>query len=307
MLFYHINKRVEYLLLLPVIIASLALSGEAQAYKLVTDPLGRKVMAPDHPKRIVALAPSITEMIFALEQERRLKGATRYSNFPPEAEKLPKVGSYVYLDLERILALKPDLCIAVKDGNPKKVIDKLESLNIPVYAVDPRGLDTVMETILDVGRLLNVPKKGEAIVQEMRSRIQRVKFLAAKAGHRPRVFFQIGITPIVAVGTNTFFHELITLAGGKNLSQGPVPYPRYSKEQIIALSPEVFIISSMARGEAFERVKTEWGRWPSLPAVKNHRIHLVDSDILDRAGPRLADGLELLFRLIHPELAKEIP
>jgi iron complex transport system substrate-binding protein len=271
----------------------------------VTDQLGRQVNAPDNPQRIVALAPNITEIIFALGQEHRLKGVTRYSDFPSEAAKLFKVGSYVHLDLERIVALKPDLCIAIKDGNPRLVAQRLESLKIPVYAVDPKNLDSIMNTIIEIGELLDADEKAKMLVRDMHSRIQRVKSLVEKAAHRPGVFFQIGISPIVSVGTPTFIHELIVLAGGTNLASGPVPYPRFSREQVLALSPEVFIITSMERATVFEKVKAEWSQWPNLPAVRNKRIYLEDSNLFDRPTPRLVGGLELLVRLIHPELFEE--
>ncbi len=273
--------------------------------RTVTDQMGRRVTLPDQPRRIVALAPSITEIIFALGQGHRLIGATRFSNHPARAEALPRVGSYVRLDLERIVALKPDLCIAIKEGNPKAVIDRLESLKIPVYAVDPRNLDTVMKTVQDIGVILGAAERAEILIRNMRSRIRQVKSVVAKTAYRPRVFFQIGISPIVSAGTDTLINELIVLAGGKNLAEGPTPYPRFSREQVLGLSPEVFIITSMARQTAFEQVKAEWIRWHDMPAVRDRRIFLVDSDLFDRPTPRLLDGLELLVRLIHPQMHEE--
>jgi len=270
--------------------------------KAVTDQMGRHVTVPKKPERIVSLAPSITEIIFALDQGHRLKGVTTYSDFPLEAQKLPKVGSYVQLDLEKIVALKPDLCIAIKDGNPIAVARRLESLKIPVYAVNPRNLETVIQTVQEIGGLLNVQKKADQLVQSMNRRIQQVKSLVAQTVYRPRVFFQIGVSPIVSVGTHTFSNELIVLAGGKNVAQGPIAYPRYSIEQVLALSPEVIIITSMARAAIFKQVKAQWNRWPSLPAVRNHRIYVEDSNLFDRPTPRLVEGLELMVRLIHPEL-----
>jgi len=272
------------------------------ASKILTDQMGRKVIIPDNPIRVVSLAPSITEIIFALAQEDRLAGVTRFSDFPEAAKNLPKVGSYVHLDLEKIVSLKPDLCIGIKDGNPKFVVNRLESLGIPVYAVNPKNLQTVMKTITEIGIFLNASKKANSVVQNMKSRIQRVKTKIANVTYRPRVFFQIGIAPIVSVGTNTFTNELIELAGGNNLSKGPIPYPRFSKEQVLSLSPEVFIITSMSRNTIFEQVKKEWSKWPSLPAVRDKRIHLEDSNLFDRPTPRLVDGLENLARRIHPEL-----
>jgi len=268
------------------------------------DQLERRVTLPDDPQRVISLAPSITEIIYALEQANRLKGVTRYSDFPIEATKLPKIGSYVRLDLERIVALNPDLCIAIKDGNPKEIIDRLESLKIPVYVVNPRNLNTVLATVTEIGRILNAADKAEALLTLLHNRIQRVKTLISDDTYRPGVFFQIGISPIVSVGTDTFLHELIELAGGKNLADGKTPYPRFSREQVLALAPEIFIVTSMARQAVFEQVKAEWRRWPSMTAVRNERIFLVDSNLFDRPSPRLVDGLELLIKLIHPELLK---
>jgi iron complex transport system substrate-binding protein len=296
--------KTRAIVLMITVILFIAIGTSSHA-KTVTDQLGRKITVSDNPQRVVALAPSITEIIYALGQENLLKGVTLYSDFPPAAASLPKVGSYVQLNLEKIVALKPDLCIAIKDGNPRVVANRLQSLNIPVYAVDPRNLETVMQTVLEIGNLLNASQRADLLVQRMRSRVLRVKSLVAKAGYRPRVFFQIGISPIVSVGTDTFMHELIVLAGGRNLAQGPVAYPRFSREQVLVLSPEVFIITSMARAAVFEQVKAEWSRWPNMPAIRDHRIFLEDSNFFDRPTPRLVDGLELLVKLIHPELFDE--
>jgi cobalamin transport system substrate-binding protein len=281
--------------------------GQQPFARMVTDELGRKMSVPDDLKRVVSLAPSITEIIFALGREDLLKGVSRFSDFPAAAKKLPRIGSYVHLDLERIVALKPDLCIGIKEGNPIAVVRKLEHLGIPVYAVDPKNLNAVLETILQLGQLLDADQKAKTIVSNLRARVERVKSKVATSPNRPGVFFQIGISPIVSAGTETYIHELIVMGGGRNLAEGPVPYPRYSREQVLGLSPDVLIITSMARGTIFERVKKQWAKWPSMPAVQNNRILLMDSDILDRATPRLIDGLEHVAEAIHPELFKVKP
>jgi iron complex transport system substrate-binding protein len=280
---------------------------QAATAATVIDQMGRSVEVPDDPRRVVALAPSITEIVFALGCEDRLAGATRFSNFPPAAKRLPRVGSYVHLDLERIVALSPDLCIAVKDGNPKAVIQRLEALQIPVYAVNPINLGAVGDTILEVGQLLNARQPAERLVAEMNARIEAVKAQVAGSSSRPRVFFQIGISPIVSVGSETFIHELITMAGGINVTAGAVPYPRFSREEIFALAPEILIITSMDRNKSFLEAKIEWQQWPEIPAIRDQRIHLVDSDLFDRASPRLVDGLELLVGLLHPQPAQTAP
>ena len=144
---------------------------------MVTDLLGRRFAVPANPQRIVSLAPNITEIVFALGQEHRLVGVTRYSDFPPAAESLPRVGSYVHLDLERIVSLSPDLCLGIKDGNPLEAVRRLESLGIPVYAVDPRNLASVMETLLTIGNLLGAQERADQVVGNMRRRIEAVEDL----------------------------------------------------------------------------------------------------------------------------------
>lgn len=293
-------RKIAAVLLL--ILAGMNVSADPSAIRSIRDQLGRRVSIPDQPRRIVSFAPSITEIIFALEQGQRLVGATLYSNFPPQAAQLPKVGSYVRLDIERIVALNPDLCIATKDGNPRKVIERLASMNTAVYVVNPHNLDTIQEAIREIGAILNVADTATRLTGSMADRIQKVSSRVGGTVRRPRVFFQIGISPIVSVGTGTFIHELIELAGGRNLARGKVAYPRFSREQVLTLEPDVIIISSMSRQAMFEEAKAEWGRWPHMPAVRDDRIYLVDSDLFDRPSPRLVDALELLARLIHPEI-----
>ena len=283
---------------------TMCLLSQASAVTVV-DQLNRRINSPENPQRIISLAPSITEIVYALDQGKRLKGVTRNSDFPVEAKKLPRIGSYVRLDLERIVALNPDLCIATRDGNPKDAVDRLSSLKIPVYVVNPKTLDTVLETILEIGSLLNADNKARTLVASMQYRIQQVNSLIARITYRPRVFFQIGISPIISAGTDTFIHELIVRAGGKNLAQGKTPYPRFSREQVLTLAPEVFIITSMARQGTFQKVIADWRRWTSMPAVRDERIFLVDSNLFDRPSPRLVRGLELLTKLIHPELFEQ--
>ena len=272
------------------------------AGKMRADQTGRTVNVPESPQRVVALAPSITEIIYELGCGDRLKGATLYSDYPPPARNLPKVGSYVALDLEKIVSLNPDLCIGIMDGNPKKTVMRLEALGIPVYAVNPRSIDTIRTTVLEIGDLLGADKNAASRVAEMDARIDRVRKLSATADHRPLVFFQIGVAPIVSVGSDTFIHELIEIAGGVNMAADHTAYPRFSMEEVIVGAPEVMIITSMAREKIFDQVMAKWQKWPTIPAVKNNRIYLVDSDLFDRPTFRVMDGLETLMTLIHPEL-----
>ncbi len=273
----------------------------------VVDQVGRTMEIADKPGRIIALAPSITEIIFALHQQQRLVGVTLFSDYPPAARKLPKVGSYVQLDIEKIVSLKPDLCIGIRDGNPIALVERLESLGIPVYAVNPTNLERVMETVDEIGALLGSEEQARQLTADMHARVKAVQSRIAAARSRPRVFFQIGISPIVSAGTHTFINELIHLAGGINIAAGPVNYPRYTEEEVIRLKPDIIIITSMARDVSFDSVRARWQRWKSIPAVQHDRICLVDSDLVDRPSPRLVDGLEAMASIIHPELFGKQP
>lgn len=298
--------RTSFLLILFLIIQGTFFALPVCANNIhVTDLLGRRMAIPRNPGRVVSLAPNITEIVYALGQARRLVGATTYSDYPAAADTLPKVGSYVHLDLERIVSLAPDLCLAIKDGNPIAAISRLESLGIPVYAVDPRDLESVMDTLSRIGGLLQADKEAEKLVQGMRRRVQIVENMVAKTVNRPGLFFQIGVSPIVSVGTNTFIHELIVRAGARNLAEGNIPYPRFSKEQVLGMSPDIIIITSMARKAVFEKIRQDWNQWTNLPAVKNNRIYFKDSSLFDRPSPRLVDALEIMVRLVHPEVFED--
>ena len=268
----------------------------------VTDQVGRTLDVPDNPTRIIALAPSITEIIYDLGQEKRIVGVTQYSTYPLEAGSLPRVGSYVRLDIEKIVALKPDLCLATKDGNPKHIVDKIVSLGIPVYVVNPRNLQQIMDTITRLGSLLHAEQAAADLVSDMAKRIGRIQAQVKRGSYKPRVFFQIDAEPLFSAGTDTFIHELIELAGGINTTAGDVSYPRYSWEDIIVLQPDIVLISSMAGGLAPEYLVNSWKRWNLLSAVKNDRIFVVDAELFDRPTPRLVDGLEVIAAIIHPEL-----
>ena len=284
------------------LLISLAIAGSVRAVTL-TDEAGREVRVPEGSQRIVSLAPSITEILFALGAGPRVVGVTQYSNYPPEAARLPKVGSYVNLSLEKILALRPDLVIGIRDGNPKAVIDRLAELGVPCYIVDPTSLDGVITTVGNIGRTVGREEAADQIAGQMASRIREVERRVAGLA-RPRVFYQIGVEPIVSAGQGTFPNILIEAAGGKNVAGAMAAYPQLNVEQVLVARPEIIIVTSMTREYDFERVKSFWGRWPDLPAVAGARIYVVDSDLMDRPSPRIVEGLETLARLIHPERFK---
>lgn len=270
----------------------------------VVDQAGRSVELPAELHRVVSLAPSLTEVVFSLGRGALLKGATQYSDDPPAARLIPRVGSYVRLDVEKIVALRPDLCLAIRDGNPLHTINRIVELGIPVYVVDPRSLAGIMAMVSGLGEVLGAVEPAARITGDMQARLKKVSDRLAGNRARPRVFFQIDAEPIVSAGRDTFIHELITLAGGLNLAAdaGVGAYPKFSWEDLLALQPEVAIVASMAGGFSVDSLRAGWQRWPQLPAVKNNRVHVVDAGLVDRPTPRLLDGLETFARIIHPEL-----
>jgi len=284
---------------LAVLLAVMLFAAPAAA-EIYIDQVGRRVDIPAPPQRIVSLMPSITEIVFDLGAGSRIKGVTQYSNEPPPAAKLPKIGSYVHPDLEKIIGLKPDLCLAVRDGNPRHIVDRITELGIPVYTIDPRNLAEIMESVMLLGKVLDAEEQARDIVAQIQVKINAAAERVAHAADRPRVFFQIDASPIISAGSNTFIDQLITQAGGINLAAGSTPYPRYSWEDILLMQPEVVIIASMAGGYSEKQLKAEWRRWPGLPAVRDNRLYVVNADLFDRPTARLADGLELLVNIFFP-------
>jgi len=270
--------------------------------EMITDQLGRQMDVPENPQRVISLAPSITEIVFDLQQEKRLVGVTQFSTYPDAAKNIPRVGSYVRLDLEKIIALKPDLCLSIKDGNPLHIINRIEEMGIPVYAIDPRNLKQTMETIVLLGEILQAQQIAEILVDDMRKRIAKVQSRLTGTLERPQVFFQIDANPIVSAGNNTFINELIELAGGINTAAGKDPYPRFNWEDILHLQPEIVVISAMAGGLDDQQLKKTWQHWEMLSAVRNKQVFVVDAGMFDRATPRLIAGLETLAKIIHPDL-----
>lgn len=269
--------------------------------RVLQDQIGRTVTVPVNPQRIVALIPSLTEIVFELGRGNLMVGATQYAKEPSQAADLPRVGSYLHLDIERIVALQPDLCLAVKDGNPEHLVNRIEKLGIPVFAFDSQKFGDIEKSIKVMGDLLHAEKRAKEIISSMQEKVDKVNQRTQKKQSRPGVFFQIDANPIVSAGKDTFIDQLITMAGGTNLAAGRGTYPRYSWEDILVLQPEVVIIASMAGGYTKEQLKEAWTRWPQIPAVKTGRVHVVDANLFDRPVPRLADGLVALAELIHPD------
>jgi iron complex transport system substrate-binding protein len=293
------RKRVlsGFLILLSFLIWAPNAHSSSQRFK---DEVGRDVIVPFPPKKIISLAPNVTEILFSLGLDQEIVGVSIHCNFPEKVQRKVRVGSYISLDFEKIVSLKPDLIIATGAGNTRDMVDRLERLGFPTYVIFPKNVEDVTRSVGHLSQLVGREKEGEEIIQEMRRRRERV--LALTLGlPRPRVFLQIGEAPIVTVGKNSFADDLIRLAGGDNVAGNEKEmYPRFGMEEILKRSPEVILISSMNPRGNYQKVLQEWSRWKTIPAVKNGQIYLIDSDLIDRPSPRIIEGLEEMARILHP-------
>lgn len=272
------------------------------AQHVFEDKLGRKVVVAKSPDRIVSLAPNITEILYALDLSHQVVGVTTFSDYPKEAQQKPKVGSYVNLNIEKIISLRPDLIIGTYGGNPRAKVLRLEELGFPVYVTRTENVEEMLGMIQDIGTITNTAERAGALVRTLKRRIKAVTDTVENAS-LPLVFLEINAKPLITVGAGSFHNEVITLAGGRNLAaDSHARYPQYSLEDVVKRGPDVILISTMDRAGLFEQQKAQWMRWKNIPAVQNNRIYFIDSDIVDRASPRIVDGLEEMARLIHPEL-----
>ncbi|MDR5694484.1 MAG: cobalamin-binding protein [Armatimonadota bacterium] len=292
-------------LFLSFLLVGTSLATPADQFPLsLRDDLGRSVTLRQPPQRILSLAPSNTEILYALGLGDRIVGVDRFSDYPPEVREKPKVGGMIDPDYERILSLRPDL-VLVTGGVQRAVVEKLESLGIPVFALHPQTVEGVLDSILTVARLGGVIRKGWEVVGALRKRIRAITLKTGKIplSQRPTVFWIVWPEPLMTAGPRTFIHSLVTMAGGRNIAGdlvGPREYPLYSMEDLIARDPEVIIATTDAHG-AIGKLSEKPG-WRRLRAVRSGRVYFVDPNLVHRPGPRLVDGLEVIARLLHPDL-----
>jgi iron complex transport system substrate-binding protein len=269
--------------------------------RLLTDEIGRKIKIPCPIKRIVSLAPSITEILFDLGLNEEIAGVTDFCDYPEAALNKPRIGGFINPSIEKIVSLRPDLVIGTRDGNRRETIQRLNDLGLSAYVIDPKGFDGVMKTIKDVGEVVGRGNESRKIISNMMIKKEHLVKLTQSLP-KPRVFFQVGETPMVTVGRETLANDLIRLAGGRSISETDrMNYPIYSIEAVISKAPEIIIISSMESKKNYSNLIKMWQNWKSIPAVKRKAIYVVDSNLVDRPSPRIIEGLEAITRMIHPE------
>ncbi len=272
----------------------------------ITDHFERVVTIENtSPQRIVSLAPSNTEILFALGLGDRIVGVTDYCNYPPEAATKPSVGDYTEPNIEVIISMEPDLVLATVEHETEMA--QLESHGITVVGLNPTTIDEVLASITLVGQITGQETEAASLVDEMQARIKTItdKTSTLSEAEKTRVFYIIWHDPMWTAGAGSFANALIEMAGGVNIARDLSGYADISMEAVLAGNPQVIIAGvSMGTGQdlPLEYMKTE-PRLEVVDARENGRIYSVNMDLVGRPGPRIVEALEEFFQLIHPELA----
>lgn len=266
----------------------------------ITDSWKREVSLDKVPERIVTLSPGATETIYQLGLENKLVGRSDYDDYPAEVSKIPSVGSLTEPNVEKIVELKPDLVITGAH-TPKEMIDKIEKLGVKTAVLyGPESFDGAYTNILDIATVLGVKDKGQTIVDNMKKKVAEVES-KVKDLKKVKMYYVVGFGKDDYTATGeTFISQIIEKAGGDNIAKDSQGW-KYSFEKIVENNPEVIVVS-----DKYDTKKNfvAADRYKDLPAVKANKVLEIDNNMLDRQGPRQADGLEALAKLLHPEAFK---
>ncbi|MBU0634184.1 MAG: cobalamin-binding protein [Candidatus Omnitrophica bacterium] len=260
------------------------------------------IFAADGPRRIVSLAPSLTESLYSLGRGEELIAVTSYCNYPEDARTKEIIGTLINPNIEKIFSLSPDLILAVRGINRPQTIDKLKSLGLNVIAFDKcNTYGDIIKSFLELGKLMGTEQKAKEIVNRVDKEVQYIS-QKVKASPPVSVFWEVGARPLVTIGAKAFANEFIRYAGGVNVFAGTslVIYPRVSREEVLKMNPEVIILVVM--GNVTEKEKAYWQKFPELEAAKSGRIYLINADSVCRPTPlSFLAGLKKVAALLHPE------
>jgi len=275
---------------------------QINSFATVIDNFGREVTIPKKPERIVSTAPSSTEILFTLGLGDKVVGVTKYCDFPEDAKEKEKIGGFSTVDIERIVALKPDLVVAAS-GNGDEVIQMMEDLNLSVIVLDPKNIDDILNNILLIGKTTGTEEDALRVVDKLEDRIKVItsKTVTLSEIEKPKVFYVLWNDPLMSAGSGTFADDLMEMAGGINIASELEGHKSISLETVINKNPHVIIASVGMDPVTLEYAMNE-PRLKGTVAVKNGDIYGINSDIVNRPGPRIIDALEEFARLIHPDL-----
>jgi iron complex transport system substrate-binding protein len=271
---------------------ALMCASHAHAAITVTDDAGATVTLAAPAERVISLAPHVTELIYAAGGGAKLVGAVSYSDYPPEAKNVPRVGDNKSLDLERIVALKPDLIVVWRHGNAQQQLDKLRELHVPMFVSEPHKLDDVATNLVRLGALLGTSQAANAAASSYRADIAR---LQARYAARPTVsvFYQVWDEPLMTLNGEHMVSDVIKLCGGRNVFAQLAPLvPTVSTEAVLAANPEAIVTASVGATVPDKPLPglDKWRKWPSLTAVARNNLFAIDGDLINRPAPRIAQG-----------------
>lgn len=271
----------------------------------IVDDLGREVKIQKLPQRIISLAPSNTEILFALGLEDKIVGVTQYANYPEAAKAKPRVAGYSTPDMEKVVSLEPDLILA-QSIHEKTVLPVLENLGLTVIVTSAKSLDAVLQDITLMGQIMGKSRAAARLVDDLSDRIEAVaaKTEGLTPEQRPRVLYVIWHDPIWTMGSETFSNDLIQKAGGANIFADDFKKSRVvSLEAVVVRNPQVIIVSGMGTtGDLIYNSIKAHPRLSAVEAIVKGRVYQIDGDIIERPGPRIVDGLEQVARFIQPEI-----
>jgi iron complex transport system substrate-binding protein len=275
------------------------------AARVVTDETGRRVTIPLDVKRIVSLAPNLTETIYALGLEERLAGDTDYCDTPPAAKLKPHVGGAQNPSLEAIVALHPDLVLATTSINRIETVDGLAKVGIAVYTTDPQTVRGMLESTARIAGLMEAEAQGSALVGKLQARLDAV---SARLGDVPPVhaLFVVWEDPLITIGQNTFIADAMRWAGAESVILSQQKWPHISFEEVVRLQPEYIVFASNHAGFGAEELGALRSReaWKQLRAVELGHIAVISEEI-NRPSPGLVDAIEQLAREVHPDAFRE--
>lgn len=279
--------------------------GSAAASREVADETGRTVKIPQPVQRIVSLAPSLTETLYALGLQDRLVGDTAYCDYPADAAKKHKVGGAINPNMEEVAALKPDIVLVVKSLNRLETVRALEQLGISVYSTDPHSVEDVIASMQKLSGVLGAQKAGDALHEKLESRLIAVREKLKGVAPTP-VMFVVWTEPLQSVGKKTFVADVLRHAGAESVVESAQDWPKFSLEEAVRLQPQYLVFASNhseAVKNDVEALALKPG-WSAMKAVKGRKIAIV-SDAINRPGPRIVDAVEELARQLHPEVFAE--
>jgi len=277
----------------------------------IRDDFGEEITIHGYPRRIVSLAPSNTEILFALGLSDRVVGVTDYCDYPPEAAAYPKVGGYSTINLEKVIAAKPDLVLAAF-GNTEDMILRMRSLGLVVVALNPTDLEGVIDNIELIGEITGADTEASSLSADLSERITAVHLKTSRLDTRPSAAHLVWYDPLWISGGGTFQGEVIQMAGGTNSFHHMEEWSVVGFEDFIMTNPDyIFVSSGTGMGSSgydiiYEYVMNE-PRFQNLNAVRNNQVILIDADIISRAGPRIVDALEEVAAAMHPDLFESAP